>query len=378
MAQQLNRTGTLKILAYTAASAASVLISSGLSVPVSAREQSQMQHPAGPPPTGPITSGFLQQPGYNPFAGLNTSGGKNGPLPGMSAPPGTAAPVVQGMGAVPGMGSAPVMGSAPGGIPGSTPGIGAPSFPVGGGANSIIQHILSTRIPTGTVLTGTLKDDLSSHKSEVGDLFSIVLQDGFFLNGVEVIPRNARIVGTVVNVKSASNANGMGMPGTMSIGLTTLVFPDGRSMPFGGNIDHNPAAIQKKPPKVMGSGFGIKQYGQQLSSMFGSFGSGIGAVAGNRNRGPEFSIKAGTMVPVRVNRTIDLTKLVAPSVPPATTAFGPSSAGGPADAAVPGAMSGANGAAPAAGNSAGNPTALQFPPTRSGQPILPRELPEPF
>jgi len=311
-----------------------------------------MQHPAGPPPTGPVTSGFLQQPGNNPFAGLNSSGGKNGPLPGMSPPPGMAAPVTAGMGSV--------------------PGLGMPNYPVGGGTNSIIQQILSTRIPTGTVLTGKLKDDLSSHKSEVGDLFSIVLEDGFFLNGIEVIPRNARIVGTVVNVKPANNANGMGMPGTMSIGLTTLVFPDGRSMPFGGNLDHNPAAIQKQPPKVMGSGFGIKSYGQQVTSMFQSFSSGIGSVAGSRNRGPEFSIKAGTMVPVRVNRTLDLTKMVAPTVPPATTAFGPS---GPAAVGGP-AVGAPAGSGPAA--VAPPPTALQFPPTQSGQPILPRELPEPF
>ncbi len=208
-----------------------------------AREPSQIQFPAGPAPTGPVTAGFLQQPGTNPFYGLNSSGGQNGQLPGMQAG-----------GGAPGMGS-----------------MGAPNLPIGQGANNIIQQILSTRIPPGTVLTGTINDEISSTKSENGDLFSIILDDGFFLNGIEVIPRNARIVGTVVNVQKAASQRGMGQPGTVEIALTTLVFPDGRSLPFVGQLDHNPSSIQKQPPKVVNSGFGIGSYGQQLSSMFGSF-----------------------------------------------------------------------------------------------------------
>jgi hypothetical protein len=303
-----------------------------------AREPYQMQNPGGPTPTGPVTTGFLNQPGNNPFAGMGTSGGQNGSFPGMSP----------GAGGVPGMG--------PGG------------FPVGGGANNIIQQILSTRIPTGTVMTGTLNDDLSSKKSQTGDLFSIVLNDGFFLNGIEVIPRNARIVGTVVNVMRAGGQHGMGMPGTVEISLTTLVFPDGRSMPFGGNIDHNPAAIQKKPPKVVNSGFGLGSYGQQLTSMFGSFSQNSGYLRSVRNQGPEFDVKSGTLVPIKVTRTLDLTKMVAPLVPPSTTAFGPTGpvlGPGTASSGMPGGLK-------------ADPTALQFPPTQTGQPVLPRELPEPF
>jgi len=318
------------------------------------REPSQIQNPDGPPPTGPVTTGFLQQPGNNPFAGLNTSGGQNGAMPGMGAPAG---------------GSIPGMGGGPGGAMGGA-GMGG-----GSPANAMIQQILSTRIPTGTVLTGTLSDDISSHKSQVGDLFSIVLSDGYFLNGFEVIPRNARIVGTVVSVAHAGSGGGMGMPGNVSIGLTTLVFPDGRSMPFGGMLDHNPAAIQTKPPKVVGAGFGLGSYGQQISSMFGSFGGNMGYLRANRNRGPEFQIKSGTMVPVRLNRTLDLTKLVAPTLPPGATASGPIAPGavGPSGGSAPGTASGGM-----PGGQAADPTALQFPNTKAGQPVLPRELPEPF
>jgi hypothetical protein len=310
------------------------------------REQYQMQNPPGPAPTGPVTGGFLQNSMGDQFSNLNKGG-------------------------------APLGGGMPGtGAGSSTLGAtGVPNYPVGNNSNNIIQQILSTRIPTGTVLTGVLNDDLSSKESQVGDLFSIVLKDGFFLNGNEVIPRNARIVGTVVSVQRAQGQNGMGMPGTVNIGLTTLVFPDGRSMPFGGHLDHNPAAIQKNPPKVMGSGFGIKQYGQQLTSMFGSFGSGMGFVQAGRNRGPEFQIKKGTIVPVRVNRTMDLTKLAAPIVPPAVNPVGGSPmGGGPVTASGTGPIGGASGQP---GGLTADPTALQFPGNQGG-PVLPKELPEPF
>jgi len=306
-----------------------------------------MQNPAGPAPTGPFGTGFLQTPANTPFATLNSSGGQNGALPGMGL--GTAA--------VPGMGGGP------------------PSFPIGQGSNNIIQQILSTRIPTGTVLTGTLHDDLSSHKSQVGDLFSIILDDGFFLNGIEVIPRRARIIGTVVSVTGSSARGGMGMPGNVSIGLTTLVFPDGRSMPFGGVLDHNPAAIQKQPPKVVNSGFGLGSYGQQLGSMFGSFGN-VGYMRALRNRGPEFDIKAGTLVPVRVNRTLDLTKMVAPLVPPGGTPGGPM--GSDLSQAMPGSMPPGTVGSGTPGGLTADPTALRIPTTQGGQPLLPRELPEPF
>ncbi len=316
-----------------------------------AREPSQIQYPAGPAPTGPVTAGFLNQPGTNPFYGLNSSGGQNGALPGM-----------------PSAGGAPGMGGA--GAP------GAPNFPVGAGANNIIQQILSTRIPPGTVLTGTINDDLSSQKSQIGDLFSIVLTDGFFLNGLEVIPRNARIVGTVVNVREAGAQRGGGMPGTVEIALTTLVFPDGRSTPFVGNFDHNPSSIQKKPPKVANSGFGLGSYGQQLTSMFGSFSQNSGIMRQVANRGPEFNVKKGTLVPVRVIRPIDLTKMVAPVMPPGNMPSGPSAP--QVGTSVAGnSLPGTTGNAPPGGLVA-DPTRLQFPTGPQGQPLLPRELPEPF
>src|SRR5690606_9731054 len=145
----------------------------------------------------------------------------------------------------------------------------------------------------------------SSKKSERGDIFSIVLEDGYINNGQLIIPPGARILCTVVGTFAAANQR-MGMPGRVTIALQTLVFPDGRSTKFFGLIDHNPAHDQLSEPKTKFAGFGLSDYGQSLKGMVGSFGSGIGWVQNRRLRGKEFLIEAGQRVAVRVNRTMDL------------------------------------------------------------------------
>src|SRR5262249_12508566 len=48
------------------------------------------------------------------------------------------------------------------------------------------QKMLYDRVNSGTILTGILQQDLSSAKNKAGDVFSILLEDGFNQNGKEV------------------------------------------------------------------------------------------------------------------------------------------------------------------------------------------------
>jgi hypothetical protein len=114
-------------------------------------------------------------------------------------------------------------------------------------------------------------------------------------------------------------------PGQLEVALTTLVFPDGRSIKVNAFMDRNPAHDLLNAPKVRTNSFDFGDYKRGVSSMLGSFTSGIGAVQRIRNRGPEFSLKAGTLVPVRLNSTIDLTLMSPPTV-----ATGAPAAGSPA------------------------------------------------
>lgn len=331
--------------------------------PALAREQWQMQHPPGPAPSGPITNSFLneaasQVPGTPGYQGGPAGGGQPA-----SFAPGLVAPV---NGGGPPVGSENVPGLV--GIPQNPytkrPMMGTPDF---------VKQMLANRISEGTVLTGVLADDLSSKKSLPGDIFSIVLPDGYAINGIDVVPRNARIVGAVVSVTPAHKQRGVGTPGNLEVGLTTLVFPDGRSIKFRGHIDRNPAH-DMKPPKVQNHGFALSNYASSLSSMVGSFTSGIGGVRKLNDRGLDFFLAGGEAVPIRVTSALDLTQMTPPTV------------GSPINASSP-TNNQANNQQNNQGNiQAGNAQTANpalpggtAPITYPGGPItLPRELPDPF
>lgn len=176
------------------------------------------------------------------------------------------------------------------------------------GSPAFMNQILGSRIPVGTVLTGVIDADLSSKKSKPGDIFAVQLPEGFVNNGIVVVPPGSRIVGTIVNAASAGQMRS-GMPGQLTVGLQSLVFPDGRTTTFHGYIDQNPAHELEDEPKSRYSGFNMGDYGKQVKGMLGSFAGGIGWVHNKRMRGKEFEVEAGRNVAVRVNRTIDLTTM---------------------------------------------------------------------
>jgi hypothetical protein len=295
------------------------LLLCGVQLSASAREQSQMQHPDGPPPTGPLGSGFFQN---------NAPGGASN-------------------GGIPGLMQQAAMGNRN----------SLMTNPLA--RNEMVQQILSTRIPVGTVLTGVLTEDISSKKSVPGDLFYIVLPDGFYLSGREVVPRQSIVVGKIVGVVAAAMHKRGGQPGHVELGLTTLQFPDGRSCNFTGNIERNPAHDMKTAPTVRNAAMNIGDYGKQLTSMVGSFGSGFGFVNARRNRGRDLLLEKGEMVPIRVTRSIDLTQMSPPTITSPPAAMG-----------APSAMQ--------------SPPALTTPPPAppvvptANPAFLPKELPDPF
>lgn len=195
------------------------------------------------------------------------------------------------------------------------------------GNHAFINQILASRLACGSVLTGVVDTDLSSKKSKTGDIFAVLLQDGFVNNGQEIIPPGSKIIGTVVNAASAKQVK-IGMPGQLIVGLQSLVFPDGRTTKFYGFLDQNPAHELSDEPSQRYSGFNLGDYGKQVKGMFGSFAGGIGWVHNSRMRGKEFEIEAGRRVAVKVNRTMDLSSM--------TPALGPGVVPGMVGGAQPG------------------------------------------
>ncbi|HEY9870236.1 MAG TPA: hypothetical protein V6D08_13800 [Candidatus Obscuribacterales bacterium] len=231
--------GRVQILSFASALAVVCALDLlGVSAPAQAREQYQMNHPAGQPPQAPVG-------GANPF----------GMVPKFS-----------------------------------------PDF---------WRVQLANRVPAGTVLSGILENDLSSGKNKAGDIFEVKLQDGFVVNGVEVVPRNSKIIG---HVSSAVPAKALrhGHPGKLTVSLQTLVTPDGRSVPFHGFIDQNPNHLSKQEPPKRHAGHHFSDIGQSVASFAGSFTSGIGVVLNKRHRGLDFQLDKGEVLPIRLNRSLDM------------------------------------------------------------------------
>ncbi|HEY9718722.1 MAG TPA: hypothetical protein V6C69_14710 [Trichormus sp.] len=166
------------------------------------------------------------------------------------------------------------------------------------------KQFSAARVGPGTVLTAILDDTLSSSNSKTGDIFSLRLQDGYSVDGTEIIPKQSRIIGTVISAKSA-RLNHTGMPGSLDISLQTLVFPDGRTTPFFGYIEHNPSTDLKHKPgqePIDVAGLGKKGLSGLLTLGTGRLGMPIRLP----NFGQEMRIEKGEAVPIRLSRTLDV------------------------------------------------------------------------
>ncbi len=217
-------------------------------------------------------------------------------------------------------------------VPGLAPGFTLPTMssynlPIPAGMRPIpaftpnmFKGASETRLNAGTVLTGILEDDLSSAKNNVGDVFSIRLENGFSQNGVVIIPPQSKVLGAVISVKSA-RIQKFGAPGAMDVSLQTLVFPDGRSTRMYGFVEHNPA-LDMKHKNGTGSAMSgpISTVKASALSIFSGLNSKTGLPINmpNMRLGLDFTLSKGELLPVRLNRSCDLTNMMPSPMMPGT------------------------------------------------------------
>ncbi len=171
-----------------------------------------------------------------------------------------------------------------------------------------LQKQLAYSIAQGTILTGVIETTISSKVSKPGTIISIILPLGYKNNNVTIIPPSSKIIGVVMNAQESANLN-HGHPGRIEISLQTLVFPSGKSAEFHGFISHNVSQDQMKAAITRNSGFDLKDYPQLGTSFVRSFGLGVGAFMKKSNQGKELNIIAGTVVPIKVTRRLDLANM---------------------------------------------------------------------
>jgi hypothetical protein len=217
-------------------------------------------------------------------------------------------------------------------VPGIAPGFTLPSMssynlPIPAGMRPVqaftpdfFKQVSATRLGAGTVLTGILEDDLSSAKNQVGDVFSIRLENGFTSNGQVIIPPQSKVLGSIISVKSARMQK-FGAPGQMEVSLQAIVFPDGRSARIYGFVEHNPAMDLKHKD---GTGHALSGPYHTIKASALSVFSGLNQKTGlpiqmpNMRQGLDFTLAKGELLPVRLNRTCDLSNMAAPPVIPGT------------------------------------------------------------
>jgi hypothetical protein len=226
-------------------------------------------------------------------------------------------------------------------VPGMAPGFTLPTMssynlPIPAGMRPIqaftpamLKQASASQLGAGTVLTGTLEDDLSSAKNKVGDVFSIRLENGFSSNGVVIIPPQSKVLGTITSVKTAKMQK-FGAPGALDVSLQTLIFPDGSSARIYGFVEHN-SAMDMKTKNGSGSALSGPIHAVRASalSIFSALNSKTGLPVNmpNMRQGLDFTMTKGELIPVRLNRSADLTHMTPPPAIPGT-AMAPASVPG--------------------------------------------------
>jgi hypothetical protein len=237
----------------------------------------------------------------------------------------------------------------------------------------MFNAINGTRLKTGTILTGVLEDKLSSKSSKAGDLFSIYLQDGYEVGGRYLIPKQARILGSVTAAHSSQGRRN-GEPGSIDVALQTLVFPDGRHMPFVGTIDHNPAQDPKHKPGSQPVDF-LGTGKRTLTSAMTLVTGRIGYPIRMGSPGHEFKLDKGEALPIKVGQPLDLTLMGPPPLVAPQGQAGPLMGAAPVPGmAAPAAMS-LNDMPPTAPPPGMVP---QTAPSISSGVMTPSQMPDPF
>lgn len=176
---------------------------------------------------------------------------------------------------------------------------------------AMFRQMQASRVMPGTVLTGILENEVSSKNSKSGDIFFIRLEDGYMSNGVQLVPPQSKILGTVTSSVSSKTRKGA-QPGSVSIALQTLILPDGRTLPFQGFIQHNPqddASNQSNRNPAGTAGKYLKQTGYGAMNFVTRR---VGFPMYMPNYGSELTLKQGEVLPIRLNGPIDITKATMP------------------------------------------------------------------
>jgi hypothetical protein len=153
----------------------------------------------------------------------------------------------------------------------------------------------SITLPRGTRIEVSLLQGLSTKQSQEGEQFAAVLEKDLIQDGIAVLPKGVRAIGTVSRVKRPGRFRGKA---ELSLSFDVIRFSDGREEPLVATISQvrklDGSGGQISPEgEIKGPGSAGHDAGMIIAG--GATGAGIGALAGG-GRGAAIGSAAGSLL----------------------------------------------------------------------------------
>lgn len=134
---------------------------------------------------------------------------------------------------------------------------------------------VAVEVPAGTPLRVTLGEDLGSKISQTGESFDATLADAVVEHGTTVLPRGARLQGSVIDAKPMGHFKG---GARLAIRLERVTLRSGSYAVASSTVDRTLRGKGKRSAVLIGGGAGLGALVGGLAG--GGKGAAIGAAAG--------------------------------------------------------------------------------------------------
>jgi hypothetical protein len=163
------------------------------------------------------------------------------------------------------------------------------------------------QVPTGTVLTVRFQDHLSSHTSQTGQTFRARVTQAIAIDGTEVIPAGAAVIGTVTEARGPKKVGGRAR---LTLDFHTLQLAEGEPLAIAAIF----ATVGKsETPKdaaiIGGSTLAGAVLGEKVDDGEGGVvgaivGGLVGTAAAIKTKGKPVEVPADTVMSVELTRPV--------------------------------------------------------------------------
>ena len=164
-------------------------------------------------------------------------------------------------------------------------------------------------VPSGTVLVVRFEDNLSSHTSHSGDSFRTTVTQAVSIDGEEVIPAGAVVVGTI---KEARGPKKVGGRAQLHLDFHTLQLPDAEPISIAAAFSAQGKSETPKDAAIIGgSTIAGAILGEKVDDNEGGvIGAVVGGIAGTaaamKTKGKPVEIASGTVMSLELTRPVSV------------------------------------------------------------------------